>query len=151
MSNHVQMEFSEVTPFLLLGTNLCCEPHAVRLYQLGAQVDISMEYERDENPGNFESFLRLPVPDHEAPTICQLDIGTAVIAEAEAKKYHVYLHCKNGHGRSPTLAIAYFIRRGMRFEEAEAFVRSKRPEIMPTEAQRARLQEYEYHLRPTES
>jgi protein-tyrosine phosphatase len=151
MNNHIQMEFSEVADWLLLGTNLCCEPHAARLHELDAQIDISLELERTPEVQGLESFIWLPVPDHEAPTFCQLDVGTAVLEEAEAKGYRAYLHCKNGHGRSPTMAIAYFIRKGMGSDEAEAFVRSKRPEIMPTDAQRARLKEYEQRLRTAHS
>ena len=111
-------------------------------------MDISLEAERVEMPHGFQSSLWLPVQDHEAPTLCQLDIGTAAIEEAERRGYRVYLHCKNGHGRSPTMAISYFIRTGLSLEEAEARVRSGRPEIDPTPAQRERLREFERIRKP---
>jgi len=136
------MEYSEIAPFFLVGTNLCCENHAQRLYDLGASIDISLEEENTAVPEHFTSFVWLPVPDHEAPSIEQLDIGTAVIEQAEQKGYRVYAHCKNGHGRSPTLAVAYYIRKGMSAAEAEAYIRERRPEIDLTDAQRARLEEY---------
>lgn len=142
MAEHVQMEFSRVTPNICLGTNLCCEDHGQQLRALGARIDISLEYENTVVPHMFETFLWLPVQDHQAPSMEQLDVGTAVLAEADAKGYGVYAHCKNGHGRAPTLVIAYFIRTGQTLAEAEATVRKKRPEIDLTAAQRERLQEY---------
>jgi dual specificity MAP kinase phosphatase len=141
--DHVKTEYSRITDLLYLGTNLCCRDHAGRLTELGALVDISMEAERIETLHDFESFLWLPVQDHHAPTMCQLDIGTAAIQEAQERGYRAYLHCKNGHGRGPTMAIAYFIRKGMSFQEAFDYVKEHRPEIEPTESQLERLHEFE--------
>lgn len=141
------MNHSVVAPYLSVGTNLCCGAHADKLKEVGAQIDISLEYEKTEVPNMFSTFIWLPVPDHQAPTLEQLDVGTAVIAEAEEKGYRVYAHCKNGHGRSPTLAIAYFIRKGMSLDEAFAVVKEKRQEVNPTDAQWERLKEYEARLK----
>ena len=52
---------------------------------------------------------------------------------------NVYVHCKNGHGRAPTLVAAYLTRKGKPPAEAEAFIKSKRPSIHLEEAQRAAL------------
>ena len=41
----------------------------------------------------------------------------------------MYIHCKNGHGRAPTLVAAYLTTQGMSVEEAIALIKSKRPEI----------------------
>jgi dual specificity MAP kinase phosphatase len=145
---HVLTEYSQISDTLFVGTNLCCQDHASRLHELGAQVDISLEAERVDLAHGFESSIWMPVEDHQAPTMCQLDIGTAAIVEAEARGYRVYLHCKNGHGRSPTMAIAFYIRKGMSLEEAEAVVRKGRPEINPTAAQYERLKEFEKKRKP---
>ena len=141
------MESSVITDFLTLGTNLCCESHEEKLRAIGAELDISLEYEHTPIPRMFSTFLWLPVMDHHAPTMEQLDVGTSAIGEAEANGYRAYVHCMNGHGRGPTLAIAYFIRKGMSMTESEALVREKRPEINPTEAQRRCLAEWERRVR----
>lgn len=143
MSDHIAMEFSQITPHIMVGTSLCCEDHAQELKRIGAQLEIGLEYEHKSGPMLFGTFLWIPVPDHDAPNMEQLDIGTAVLAEAEAKGYNVYVHCKNGHGRGPTLVIAYFIRKGMTAEAAQETVRMHRGEIEITDAQKARLKEYE--------
>lgn len=143
---HVQVEYSEITPYIYVGTNLCCSAHADRLKELGADVDISLEYGETPIPEMFGTFLWLPTEDKRPPTMDQLDAGTALIRETVEKKRRAYIHCKNGHGRGPTLTMAYFIRyEGLTPEEAEAVVRKGRPEIEPTDAQRARLEEFEHH------
>ena len=147
MTDHIVMEYSRITDFLVVGTNLCCEAHEAKLREIGAELDISLEYEHTPIPKMFSTFLWLPVTDHHAPTMEQLDVGTAAIGEAEVHGYRAYVHCKNGHGRGPTLAIAYFIRKGMTLAEAEAFVRERRPEIDPTDAQRTCLAEWERRVR----
>lgn len=140
------MEYSRITEFLTVGTNLCCGEHEQKLRDLGVQVDISLEYEETPIPKMFSTFVWLPVMDHHAPTMEQLDIGTSALVECELRGYRAYVHCKNGHGRAPTMAIAYFIRKGMSLEDAEAFVRKGRPEIRPTDAQRQALREFERRI-----
>ena len=54
----------------------------------------------------------------------------------------VYVHCKNGHGRAPTLVASYLIRKGKNAEEAEAFIKSKRPSVHLDDIQREALQEF---------
>ncbi|MEK6853994.1 MAG: dual specificity protein phosphatase, partial [Nanoarchaeota archaeon] len=54
----------------------------------------------------------------------------------------VYVHCKAGHGRSPTLVAAYFILKGKSVKEALVSVRRKRPGIHPTYAQMKALKKF---------
>ncbi len=141
--SHSIMNYSQIAPWLYLGTNLCCSMHAEKLEAIGAEIDISLEEERIELPGKMQMFVWLPVADHAAPAKEQLSIGTAVLREAEEKGIRAYVHCRNGHGRSPTLVIAYFISKGMPYDEAYALVAEKRPEIELTEVQRQALCEFE--------
>jgi dual specificity MAP kinase phosphatase len=55
----------------------------------------------------------------------------------------VYVHCRNGHGRGPSLVVAYFILRGDDFEIAHAKVKAKRDVIHLNEEQIERLKEFE--------
>lgn len=139
---HPRFAYSKITPTLYLGTNLCCAKHGSQLLRLKVTIDISLEEERFDIPHELTTFLWLPVPDHHAPTNEQLFIGTSVLTEAEEKGYIVYAHCKNGHGRSPSLVIAHFIRKGMPYEKAYKFVASKRPEIDLTYAQISALKSF---------
>lgn len=90
----------------------------------------------------MDFYAWLPVEDHTPPTSDQLGFGIAALDKLVAMKRKVYVHCKNGHGRAPTLVIAYFIKNGKPPEEAEVFVKSKRPTIHLSEAQRSALLDF---------
>lgn len=143
---HVQTEYSEIGRYLFLGTNLCCSLHGAKLRKKGFCADISLEEERVENPREMKFQLWLPVKDHHAPSMEQLFAGTAFLAELQKNKVKTYVHCKNGHGRSPSLVIAYYIFTGMTHKEALAFVSAKRPEIHLWPGQIKRLKEFSKKL-----
>lgn len=126
--NHKVLEFNQITDLIYLGTNLCCSavPHIKILLDHGIKADVDLEEERQEETPNIDTYLWLPVKDHHAPTQEQLDTGVATIDSLVKNNKKVYLHCKNGHGRSPTLLAAYFISQGMEVGEAIEKIRSKR-------------------------
>ncbi|PIY69442.1 hypothetical protein COY90_00665 [Candidatus Roizmanbacteria bacterium CG_4_10_14_0_8_um_filter_39_9] len=129
MNNHAIVEFSQITPNIFLGTNLCCAVHADKLKAIHISIDIDLEVERPEEPPEVESYIWLPVIDGHAPSLYQLSIGVTAIENTIKQGKCLYVHCKNGHGRSPTLVIAYLISTGMTQETAYQLVKSKRPEI----------------------
>ena len=59
----------------------------------------------------------------------------------------MYVHCKAGHGRSPTLVAAYLVLKGMSAKDAIATVRRKRPGIHPTALQVKALAKFERGVR----
>jgi protein-tyrosine phosphatase len=69
-------------------------------------------------------------------------IGVVTLAYCVAHKIKVYVHCKHGHGRAPTLVAAYFIREGMTVQEAIDKISKHRPAIHPTDEQLEALQNY---------
>lgn len=135
--NHQIVQFNQINDLIYLGTNLCCTaiPHVKVLLDLGIKADIDLEEERQEQTPNIDTYLWLPVKDHEAPTQEQLDTGVAVINSLVKNQKKIYIHCKNGHGRSSTLLAAYFISQEMEVNKAIEKVKSKRPEIHIREAQ----------------
>ncbi len=135
--SHPLLQFNQITEQIYLGTNLCCTaiPHVKVLLDLGIKADIDLEEERQEQISGVDTYLWLPVKDHEAPTQEQLDTGVSVIDRLVKNQKKIYIHCKNGHGRSPTLLAAYFISQGMEVNEAIEKIRSKRPEIHIREVQ----------------
>lgn len=145
-SNHgskTPFEFSEITPQLFIGTNQCCQSHfSEKLFSLGITIDISLEEDRIDAPFGVESYLWLPVKDHTPPTQDQLKVGVAFLSTALMTGKKVYVHCKNGHGRAPTLVGAYFIETGKTVQEALFILSQKRPVIHLEEKQKEALDSY---------
>lgn len=131
MDNHQIVQVSKITEFIYLGTNLCCTaiPHVKVLLDLDIRADIDLEEERQEQTPGVDTYLWLPVKDHFSPTQEQLDTGVAVIDSLVKNKKKVYIHCRNGHGRSPALIAAYFISQGMEIDKAIETIKVKRGEI----------------------
>lgn len=146
--HHNKFQYSRITPLIYIGTNLCCHDHVWALERLGVDVDIDLEYEHAyarEKP-RVEVTLFLPTRDHHAPTQEQLRCGVALIAAAMEAKKRVYVHCKNGHGRAPTLVAAYLMTQGMRPAEAVAFLKKRRPVVHLNREQMEALRRFGRHL-----
>lgn len=145
--SHPVLEFTEITPLITIGTNMCCDVHGAALAESGFFADIDLENERQELPPQLQIYLWLPTPDGQAPALDQFLVGVRTIHELVGLKRKIYVHCKNGHGRSPTLVIAYFIATGLKLEEAYHRVWSKRPEIHLHKSQESALREFERSYR----
>lgn len=147
MEDHAT-EHSQITDKIFIGSNMCigpnCPVHCTRFREMGIRAEINLEIERDESPSPcVEAYLWLPVPDHAAPLVEQLMIGTAAMNEMIQRGMKVYVHCEKGHGRSPTLVAAYFIRyENMTPDAAVSKVWEKRPEIHLEEVQMKALEEF---------
>lgn len=142
---HQNIEFSRIAPYVSVGTNLCCGAHAHKLLYAGFRADIDMEYERSQtslDSRNIPIQLWLPTKDHTSPSLEQLKIGSVALTELVRNKINTYVHCKNGHGRSPTLAAAYFIRQGIGVDAAILAVAKGRKEIHLEPAQYKMLKKF---------
>lgn len=146
-TNHSAMppfEYNQITPHLFVGTNACCKVNFKKeLLRKGIRANISMEAERLDAVEGVSYFLWLPTVDHTAPTMGKLRVGTQALRDIIAEGEKVYVHCRNGHGRGPTLVVAYFILLGDDLETAHEKVKAKRPVIHIEEEQMARLKEFE--------
>lgn len=137
-------EYSQINDHIFVGTNACCTSHFnEELLSRGVTADISLEEERLDEPYGVEIFLWLPTVDHNPPSITQMQTGCDMIHSLIEQDLKVYIHCKNGHGRSPTLTLAYFISRGMSYDEAYDLVHEKRPAIHLEDSQIKALKEFE--------
>lgn len=147
------MDYSKVTEQIFVGSDLCkgnvCPIHGVEFKKLGVTVELNLSIEKKEMPPNeIDVYAWVPVPDATAPNECQFAIGTALINEAIITGNKVYIHCKNGHGRAPTMVAAYFIRyQNKTVDDALDQIRQKRPEIHPLKSQIDALREYEKKYR----
>lgn len=141
------VEFSKITEHLYVGTNMCCGVHQTILTDMGFTAELDLEEERQEVPPRIPAYLWLPVRDHAAPSLVQLELGAAFIDAVAALGGKVYVHCRQGHGRSPTVAAAYFITRGLNTEEAVRRVQAGRPEAHPETSQVEALRKFEALVR----
>lgn len=143
-SDHPPFEYSKINDQLFVGTNACCAIHFKKeLLDQGVRADISMEAERIDAAAGAEYFLWLPTVDHTAPTMEKLSLGVVAIQELIDAGEKVYVHCRNGHGRGPSLAVAFFITQGLTLEQAIQAVKSKRDSMHLDPEQHKRLEEFE--------
>lgn len=138
-----ELEYSYITDGIYIGTNQCCQTHFdERLREEGITADISLEEDRIDAPFGVDFYVWIPVKNHTPPAPDQLEFGVSVLKKLAAMGKKIYVHCKNGHGRTPTLVAAYLVRKGKCPEEAEAFIKSKRPSIHLEKVQRKALEDF---------
>lgn len=143
-----EFDYSVITDHIFLGSDFCkggvCLLHEDQFKKLDVFVEINLSQENNElPPKNIEGYAWIPVTDGYAPNTHQLDMGTAIINEAIENNRKVYIHCKNGHGRSPTLIASYLVRyKKMSVEEAVSLIKTKRPEIHIEELQLKAIQDF---------
>lgn len=149
-SHPTTLECDYVADGIFIGTNQCCQAHFdERLRQEGITADISLEEDRVDQPFGVAFYVWLPVKDKTAPTPEQLQFGVAVLEELVRLQQKVYVHCKLGHGRAPTLVAAYLVKRGKSVRDAIDFVGHKRDHVHIEDVQRAALDAYAAQLRPS--
>jgi protein-tyrosine phosphatase len=143
MQDHPVSSYSQIDEHVFLGSNFCCQEHFDKdLLAKGVTTEISLQREHVDAPFGVKAFLWLPVLDGHAPTEYQLRLGIQALDAAVRHRQKVYVHCRNGHGRGPTMVIAYYISKGKSFKEARDFVSSKRPEVHLGEDQVEALKDF---------
>jgi protein-tyrosine phosphatase len=143
-------DYSQITDEVFIGTNMCCQVgFSQELLSKGVRADISLEQDRTDAPRGVDYFLWLPTRDGEAPSQERLVNGVRFIERLIRGKVKMFIHCRNGHGRAPTLFAAYLISQGMGVQEAISFIKSKRPSIHFTEAQVRGLEAFKAHTSAT--
>jgi len=144
-----QFDYTQVTDQLFIGSDLCkagvCLLHAEEFRQLDVSVELNLSQEENElPPKEIDVYSWLPVTDGYSPTQLQFDIGTSIINDSIADGKKVYVHCKNGHGRSPSMIAAYFVKyKGYKLENAIELIKELRPESHIEETQISELKEFE--------
>ncbi|MGA2910532.1 MAG: dual specificity protein phosphatase family protein [Candidatus Microgenomates bacterium] len=146
--DHVS-DYSQITDQIFIGSDLCkglsCPIHGPEFEKLGILVELNLSVEKKETPPDgIDIYAWIPVADKHAPSPEQLDIGTSIINEAVMNGKRIYIHCKNGHGRAPTMVAAYFIRfQGKIVDEAVAMILHHRNEVHLEFDQREALGKFE--------
>jgi hypothetical protein len=138
-----QLDYSYITDGIYIGTNQCCQTHFdERLKKEGIEADISLEENHVDAPFGVTFYIWMPVKNSTAPTQEQLHFGVSILEKFVNMKKKMYVHCKNGHGRAPTLVAAYLIKKGKSVDEAIATIKAKRPFIHIENGQRDSLEEF---------
>jgi len=116
-----------------------------KMKALGITAIINMRMHSVYTEAQYEGFhyLHLPTPDNTPPPLDVLQRG-ADFADAEIKNGgKVYMHCRQGLGRGPTMCIAYLLKTGLTVDDAIALIKKARSFINPRPSQIARLKELE--------
>ena len=146
MIDHAQikkLEYNYITDGIYIGTNQCCQTHFdEKLTKEGITANISLEEDRIDAPFGVEFSVWIPVKNHVSPTPDQLEFGVSVLEKLVSLGRKIYVHCKNGHGRAPTLVAAYLVKNGKTPQEAEEYIRQRRPTIHLENVQRQALKNF---------
>lgn len=139
---------SQITGHLFLGSqyNLL---GLQKLKALGVTAIVNMRTHNDYSDAEHEGikYLHLPTVDNTPPPLDVLLKGADFIDNEIKNNGIVYVHCRQGLGRGPTMAMAYLIKTGLTFEEAYAMIKKVRVFINPRPGQVARLKELEVYYR----
>lgn len=145
--SHV-FDYTKITDQIFIGSDMCkvgvCLIHGEEFRKLGISVELNLSAENNELPPNdLETYLWIPVVDGYAPTQEQLMMGTCLMDTAINAGKIVYVHCKNGHARGPSLVVAYLVKyKGMSLDEAYNLIKEKRPESHIEEVQKKAIDEF---------
>ena len=144
---HGSLDYNYITDGIYIGTNQCCQTHFdEKLKSEGIRADMSLEEDRVDAPFGVEFYVWIPIVNHAAPTSDQFKFGIAVIEKWIDLGKKMYIHCKNGHGRAPTMVAAYLIKKGKLVDEAISLIASKRPSMHLEDVQKAALVEFSKKL-----
>lgn len=118
------------------------------LKEIGITAIINMRMHSVYEEARYQGlqYLHLPTPDNTAPKLEDLIKGAEFARSAIRDGGKVYIHCRLGIGRGPTMAIAYLLSMGATYDDAFATVRKVRTFIHPRPVQVERLKELERYF-----
>ncbi|MBK0377850.1 dual specificity protein phosphatase family protein [Mucilaginibacter sp. SD-g] len=124
-----------------------------KLKKIGITAIVNMRIHSVYNEAAYEGikYLHIPTVDNTPPLMDDLIRGAQFIDDEIKHGGKVYVHCRQGLGRGPTMAIAYLIKTGLTFEDAFALVKKVRTFINPRPGQIQRLKELEEYYNENKS
>lgn len=141
---HEKLSYNKIEELIYAGNNMCCQTHfEMELLSKDITADISLEAERLDNPQGVKYFFWFPWLEDTAPPQELIDVALEIADSLLNKNIKMYVHCKNGHGRTTTFLAAYFIRKNaISLDEALAIIKEKRPSGHINDVQKAFLIDY---------
>jgi protein-tyrosine phosphatase len=139
-----------ITPDLALGPRF--PAHRISLLArngIGSVIDVRSEDADDEAALAAEGLhlLHLPVDDFRPPTQEQFVAATEWALAEMAAGRKVYVHCRSGIGRSPSIVSAILMTIGYPLSDAVRMVRKQRPWMTLTDSQQQALKEFDRSLK----
>ncbi|KAI9437354.1 protein-tyrosine phosphatase-like protein [Russula earlei] len=137
---------SQITANIFLGSQYTLLG-LQKLKALGITAIVNMRLHPVYAESKYEGFhyLHLPTVDNTPPSIDTLLKGIDFVALEIKSGGKVYIHCRQGLGRGPTMTIAYLISTGLTYEDAFALVKKVRTFINPRPGQIQRLKELQQY------
>ena len=101
----------------------------IKRQAIEAILDVRSEYCDDEAEiKRFNvQFLHVKIDDRYTPTHQQLKEIFSFVNPILDKGKKILIHCQNGYGRSPLIAIAILVKRGMDVADAVNLIEEKHP------------------------
>jgi atypical dual specificity phosphatase len=126
--------WDRVHEHIILGSVPFRETDVSALVAAGVRGVVNMMREWDGNARLYKSlgiaYKYAPTVDFEEPSLEDALACAAFVKDAVAAGDTVYVHCREGKGRSLCVVIAYMmLYEGMTAEGAEALVRKARPHV----------------------
>ena len=140
---------SKITANLFLGGQYNLQGLS-KLKKMGVTAIVNMRIHSIYTIAHYQGFeyLHLPTIDNTAPKLEDLILGAEFAEKAIKNGGKVYIHCRQGHGRGPSMAIAYLLKIGTTYDDAFKLVKKVRTFINPQEEQIIRLKELEaYYIK----
>lgn len=144
---------SQITANLFIGSQYSLIG-LQKLKALGVTAIVNMREHPTFRESQYEGFhyLHLPTVDNTPPPLEILIKGADFITREIENDGKVYIHCRQGLGRGPTMTIAYLISTGLTYDDAVAMVKKVRTFINPRPSQIAQLKTlegyYKEHPKP---
>jgi protein-tyrosine phosphatase len=137
------LEYNYIVDGIYAGTNQCCTMGLSEvLKKEKISADVSLEEIRLDHPFGVDIYVWIPTPDQNPPDPQQLSFGAETLEKLVSQKRKIYVHCKNGHGRTSTLISAYLINKGYTPKEAFEIIKKGRPEAHIQDSQTKALEKY---------
>lgn len=140
---HPLRRYSEVLPTVWVGGQHY--RHGVQhMRKIGLSAIVNLRTEPDDAAMNrvTERYLWLPTTDHTPPTLADIQRAVDFIDGEIAAGGKVYVHCRAGVGRGPTMVACYLVSKDHTPHEAWGKLRKVRPFIYPTTAQLLQVESY---------
>ena len=137
------MDFNEITEHLFVGGRLGGDDWKT-LQEMGVTVNLNLQEEKQDffDGAVPKVSLWLPVPDWFGPDVEAIELGARFIASMVEAGHKVYVHCRFGAGRAPTVGAGYLVTTGLGVDEAIRLMKQRRPRFMPNPGQINRLREF---------
>jgi diacylglycerol kinase family enzyme len=142
INGNPRQDYTQFAPYLYVGGAYRRSAYK-RFKQWGVTGIVNMRYSTPPPAPDGFTVLHLKTRDWTPPTLDALTEGVEFIQSRAAKGEGVYIHCRQGEGRGPTMAAAYLISQGFTVEESLKLLKKSRPMARPNRSQVRKLMEWQ--------